>query len=261
MIDLHTHILNNIDDGPASLEESLALARLYEAAGFSRVVATPHWIYGTAWMPKSDDILRRVERLNQSLQNRGIGIRVFPGMEIAMDGEIPGLLSNGDLLPLGGSNYVLIETPFQMLPSGWEHLFFTITSKGYRILLAHPERCAQIIEDPGLADEMIGAGVYFQSNYDSFLGNNGDEILKAAFRLLKKGYIYCLATDSHDAVHRHPGNAVRAIQALEKKFDEDTLKLLTRINPDRLINGLSLVKPEPAKVSASAKGGRRWWLF
>jgi protein-tyrosine phosphatase len=263
MLDLHSHILNGIDDGPASLEESLSLAVLYEQAGFSHVVATPHWIHGTAWMTKIEDIRRRVDQFNKTFQSNGIGIHMLPGMEIAMDMEIPSLLSRGELLPLADSPYLLIETPFQRMPSNWEHMFFTIQSKGYHIVLAHPERCAQIIASPEIMGKIIAAGVYIQSNYDSFLGNYGSKILETALYLLKKGHIHILATDSHDAVHRHPGNAVKAIQILKKEMDADTINLITRINPDRLINGLPLKNPAPIPVPAPGKGtGKKpWRLF
>lgn len=263
MLDLHSHILSGIDDGPATIEESLELAVLYEQAGFSRVVATPHWINGTAWMTKIEDIRHRVDLLNTAIQSKGIGIRILPGMEIAMDAEIPALLSREQLLSLAGSSYLLIETPFQRLPSNWEHLFYNITSKGYHIMLAHPERCAQIIANPEIADKVIAAGVYFQCNYDSFLGNYGDQILAVAWRLLKKGYIHVLATDSHNATHRHPGNAVKAVLALEKEVDGSILTMITRTNPDRLIGGLPLENPAPADVPVQRKGKRkkRWRLF
>ena len=106
---------------------------------------------------------------------------------------------------------------------------------------------------------MIAAGVYFQSNYDSFLGNNGAAILKTALHLLKKGHIHCLATDSHNTAHRHPGNVAGAIKVLEKKIDKAGLKLLTRVNPDRVINNLPLESPGPAP--GSGKGRRRWRWF
>jgi len=263
MLDIHSHILPGIDDGPATIDESLRLAVLYEQCGFSRVVATPHWIHGTAWMPESNDIRDRTDLLNAALQNKEIGIRVFSGMEIAMDAEIPALLSRGQLLTLAESPYLLIETPFQRLPFNWEHLLFTIKSKGYRIVLAHPERCAQIIDNPGIADAINAAGIYFQCNYDSFLGNYGGKTSETIWQFLKKGYIHFLATDSHDTVNRYPGNVEKTIRILEKKIHADTLNLIARINPDRLINGLSIDIPAPADISflKKEKGKKRWRLF
>lgn len=261
MLDLHSHLLPGIDDGPATLKESLALARGYVAAGFSRVAATPHWIFGTIWMPAVEDIRQRVDRFNRSLEKHEIPLRVFTGMEIALDLEIPKMLGQGRLLTLAESDSLLIETPFQVLPPRWEDLLTTIREKGYRVVLAHPERCARIIANPGLADEILETGVHLQCNYDSFLGNPGEPVFDTAMHLLKKGYIHLLATDSHDPAHRHPGTSGKAIQVLEKIIDTETLARITRINPDRLIQGEPLENPEPVRAKGPAKGGRRWWWF
>lgn len=261
MIDLHSHILNGIDDGPAEIEESLALARRYVEAGFSRVVATPHWIMGTAWMMKIEDIRSRVESFNDVLQGEGIAIQVFSGMEIAMDEEIPAMLSQGRLLTLADAGYLLVETPFQRLPSNWEQLFYNIIAKGYRILLAHPERCAQIIAKPEMMHEIISSGVYVQCNYDSFIGGYGDAIYRAARKMLLNGYVHCLATDSHDSFLRQPGNAATAIDHIGKIIDRKLLHLITMENPIRLMNGLPLEIPSLVNLETDSKNKKKWLFF
>ncbi len=140
MIDLHCHILPGIDDGPKSLDESLEMARIFEQAGYSHVVATPYAVPGTTWMPKPEEIRNRLTVLNEAIAKEGIKLKVLPGMEIALDPHISDLLDQGQVLTIAGTSYVLIEPPFQRLPLGWEQAFFDVLSKGLKVLLAHPER-------------------------------------------------------------------------------------------------------------------------
>jgi protein-tyrosine phosphatase len=116
MIDLHCHILPGIDDGPKTLYESLEMARIFEQAGYSHVVATPHAVPGTTWMPEPEEIRKQLAELNQAIVNEGINLKILPGMEIALDPLISELVDKGQVQTLAGTSYILIEPPFQRLP-------------------------------------------------------------------------------------------------------------------------------------------------
>ncbi len=259
MIDLHSHILPGIDDGPATLEESLALAVLYRQAGFTKVVATPHWVQGTVWTASINQINQSIELLQNAFKQKLIDIQVYSGMEIAMDTNLDELLGGKRLLTLAGSPYLLIESPFQRMPLGWDQMFFAIMAKGYRIILAHPERCHQLFSSPELYDDIIKAGVFFQVNYDSFLGNYGKKVCETASYLLKKGYIHILATDSHDSLNRHPVSARKALRVLERAVDARSIDILTRINPEKVIQGFPL--ETTGSVDVLPRCRKRWWWF
>ncbi len=259
MIDIHSHILPGIDDGPGSFEESVEMAAMYAKVGFQKVIATPHWIAGTPWMPDKNDVSVKVELLNDLLREKQVDITILAGMEIAMDGDILKFLDKNEILPLAGESYLMIEVPFQRLPVGWENLLSNIISKGFRIILAHPERCYQIFSNPEFAGKIIDANVYVQVNYDSFLGYYGKHVEKTACYLAEKGYIHCLATDSHDTIQRHPGNALMACDKVRKLIGPENERLLSVVNPERILSGL------PLKTQASINTGnllkKRWhWL-
>ena len=186
MIDLHCHILPNIDDGPKSIEQSLKMAQILEKAGYSHVVATPHAVPGTHWMPSPAAIREGVAELNQALQDEGIELTVLSGMELALDPQVADLLEDGAIQSLADTSYVLIEPPFQRLPLGWEHIFLELTSKGHTPLLAHPERCEQLADNPELVDDLVSMGIYFQVNWGSFLGHHGRTAKKAAVHIASK---------------------------------------------------------------------------
>ncbi len=259
MIDLHSHILPGIDDGPKTMAESLDLARLYVEAGFTGVVATPHFIRGTPYAAEGKAVFGAVSELNGVLKASGIELDIYPGMEIALDGGLLELLDQKRILSLAENKYVLIEAPFQRLPVNWLQVLTGLRSQGYGVVLAHPERCMELGSRRELFDELIDAGIYVQANYDSFVGGYGQAICDAAFHLMSKGYIHCLATDSHDAVHRHPGNVQKAIAAIKEAGGGESVDIMTRVNPGRILEGLALEKPP--EVLKKGKKKKRWFSF
>ena len=258
MIDLHCHILPGIDDGPKTLNESLEIARIFEQAGYSHVVATPHAVPGTTWMPGLDKIRDGLGQLNQAIKKNSINLKVLPGMEIALDPNIADLLDQGKVQTLAGTSYVLIEPPFQQLPLGWEHAIFDVLSRGFAVLLAHPERCTQLAAKPQLCDKLIESGVYLQVNWDSFLGHHGRTTQKMAIYLASKGYIHCLATDSHDATNRNAAQVRLAAARIEQLIGRRNLDIISRENPARVLRNDPLISMEKSERAADVNKVRRF---
>ena len=259
MIDLHSHILPGIDDGPGTLDESLEMAQAYERGGFTEVVATPHWISGTGWMPAAMEVMKKVSALNQALIARQSGVRVHAGMEIAFDPDIARMLAQETVLPLAGGSYVLIESPFQRFPMGWAQVFSAVLSKGYKILLAHPERCEQVIAEPLFVQALLEAGVYLQVNCDAFLGNYGTFVQKTAVFLASKGYVHCVATDSHDPVSRSPANFFDALRYIEKLVGPENCRALAFENPGRVLSGDAFIMPALARPETLRINRWKFW--
>jgi protein-tyrosine phosphatase len=258
MIDLHCHILPGIDDGPKTLRESLEMARIFEQAGYSHLVATPHTVPGTTWMPKPDEIRDLLLELNQAIKKAGIQLKVLPGMEIALDPNISDLLNQGRVQPLAGTSYVLVEPPFQRLPLGWDQAVFNVLSRGFYVLLAHPERCAQLSAKPQLCDKLIESGVYFQVNWDSFLGHHGRTTQKMAIYLAGKAYIHCLATDSHDSRSRNAFQVQQTAKTIEELIGSRNLQLISRENPIRVLRNEKLKSMESQGIHVPVKKRRKW---
>lgn len=258
MIDIHCHILPGIDDGPKNMEESLGLARLFVRAGYRHVITTPHWVFGTSWVPSGKTIREGVAELNRAIKAEGIDLTAHIGMEVALDNRIPELLESHEVIGLAGKSYVLVEAPFLRLPLGWEEVFFNILSKGYKIIVSHPERCAHLAEKNGLIDEFIKAGLYLQVNWSSFLGYYGPEADKTANYMAANGYIHCLATDSHDLRDRHPGHATKTMNLVEKLVGTNNLRLLAKENPARVLEGDPLEPMSKSKSNGKVRKKRQW---
>jgi protein-tyrosine phosphatase len=261
MIDLHCHILHGVDDGPKNLDESLEMVRIFIKAGYRRVVATPHQVPGTTRMLSLEEIRNKLVELNHAIQIEGLEFDVLPGMEISFDPLIPDLLEKGQLFTLGKTSYVLIETPFQQFPLGWQQVVFRILSMGYLILMAHPERCAQLAARPQLADRLIESGVYLQVNWDSFLGYHGKAALRMAHYLAESGCIHCLATDSHNPQERHAAHVKLAAPKIQKLIGPKNLQHIASDNPLRVLRNtqpLPMMKPNS---KTAVKKERRWWVW
>jgi protein-tyrosine phosphatase len=261
LIDLHSHILPGMDDGARNLEECLAMARLYADRGFRQVVATPHALSDSLSKNLANSIALQVENLNAILQDQAVDLKIRPGMEIALTPEVPDLLDQGLLLPLAGSRCVLLEPPFESLPLHWEQIFFDIASRNYRILLAHPERCAQLARDHRLFDRMIAIGVYLQANWGSFLGLYGRAPMQTARYLVRRGYLHCLATDSHDAHKRSAAMVRKASAKVAALAGRTRLGLLAIENPARVIADVPLKEMTVDAASRPAAGRKRWMFW
>jgi protein-tyrosine phosphatase len=260
MIDLHCHILSGIDDGAATPAESLQMARSLARSGFRIVAATPHLICGTDWMPSVDTICSQVADLNRQLDENGIALEIVAGMEIAIDPQIPKLLTTDRLLPLGACACVLIEPGFQVHPPGWEQLLFAIQASGHPVLLAHPERCFCLDTDPKVMDRLVASGVYLQVNWCSFTGRYGPSATRAAHLMAAGGQIHCLGTDSH-----HPADlTAETIQAIASQLIDmigrKNFHRLTCDNPGRLLNG-EAPRPMQPVASMPGKAKKPWWRF
>lgn len=248
------HILPGIDDGARNMEEALSMARQYVKVGFRHVLATPHCVPGTKAIPKAELVKKAAALLISELEKASIALKVCTGMEVAMGAGIDQHLVQGQILALAKSNYVLLEPPFSSLPLNWQQVIFEIHSAGYQVLLAHPERCAQLAAEPEINRELINMGVYFQVTWGSFSGLFGTQVKRQAYFLAQQGWVHCLATDSHNDATRGPETAVANMDALRDFFGPENLSLLSLENPTRIMKSKSLINPVPVK----AKAHKRW---
>lgn len=204
LIDIHTHILPGIDDGPRDLEQSLALARCYQDSGVTTVVATPHFIPGTAWATPKEQIVAAVEQLQEELDAIQVELKILPGMEIGFHRKLITRLKSGELLPLGSSNHYLIEPSFQGEQQYLIDTLMQLSNEGIQIILAHPERVEEFQQNPDFLGILVDIGVHLQVNSGSLLGYFGRRARKLAEKLQENGYLHFIASDAHHHTSRPP---------------------------------------------------------
>ncbi len=203
-VDMHTHILPGLDDGSKDMAESLSMARCYESAGVKTLVATPHFIPGTAWATPRERVLEAVQVLQAELDKANIDLTVLPGMEIAYHRKLEERLLAERVLPLGRSGYYLIEPS---LHGGQEELLMCLRSlldKGHKLILAHPERVDFFQRTPQVLQELVDSGLRIQVTAGSLLGQFGARSRTAGEVLRQDRCIHLIASDAHDSVRRRP---------------------------------------------------------
>ncbi len=203
MIDLHSHVLPGIDDGPASVEGSLALARAAAQSGVRTLLATPHIDHAYGLQPAR--VHEEVKRFGVRLRQEGIPLEVLPGGEVALSRCSE--LSDEDLraVCLGGGPYVLLESPLQTVAVALEPAVFELQVRGFRVLLAHPERSPVFMRDPERLRGLVDKGALCQITAASLLGQFGRTVRSYTLTLLREGLVHDVASDAHDDQRRPPG--------------------------------------------------------
>jgi protein-tyrosine phosphatase len=254
VIDLHCHLLPGIDDGPRTLDGSLALARAAAAAGTRAMVATPH--IDDRWGVVPAEVPVAVEQLRASLAEAQIELDVLPGGEIELSRLSELSPEELDAVRIGGGPWLLLEAPLGAA-AGDFHLFVDrLRRSGQRIMLAHPERCPLFQRRPDRLAELVAEGVLCSLTSSALLGRFGRTVRSFALTLLADGLIHNVASDSHDAVRRGP-ELLAGLQAAERELPGllEQADWLTRAVPEAVIAGAPL--PERPEAPRRRRGLRR----
>lgn len=203
MIDLHCHLLPNIDDGPETIDISLKMAQSAVADGITTVACTPHILPGV-YPNQGPDIRQAVKSLQSALDDANIALRLVTGADVHIAPDLVDGLRSGRLLSLADSRYVLVEPPHHVAPARMGDLFFNLVVAGYTPVLTHPERLAWIDSHYGDLQRLVRAGVWMQVTAGSLEGSFGRGAQKWAHRMLDEGLVHILATDAHDLKQRAP---------------------------------------------------------
>jgi protein-tyrosine phosphatase len=241
MIDIHSHILPGLDDGARSWEESLQMARMAVADGIRVMVATPHLFKHKHYDPQEINgkniIKEKIAQLKERLLAEGMDLEILPGCDFPLSFEALQLLDDGVALTINDSNrYLLLELPESSLPPALEEICFRLQSKGITPIITHPERHFIIQEMPQKLKRLIDLGCLAQLTGSSLTGGFGGHIKKVARRMIKKGYIHILASDSHDKLHRPP-LLKEAVRELSRLIGENYARAMVTTIPDRIIKG------------------------
>lgn len=245
MIDLHSHILPGVDDGPATLEESLEIARRAAADGVRVIAATPHVRDDYPTQPGTME--RLVAEVRAAIQREGIPIEVRPGGEIAIDWL--DRLSESDLIRfgLGGSpHYILVEFPYAGWPLSLHEWVFRLVTRQVTPVIAHPERNADVQAKPEELRPLVDAGALVQVTAASLEGRIGRPSRSAAQAMIENGLAHLLASDAHTPDVREAG----LLAAAEAVGDSKLARWLTLEMPMAIVTDA----PLPRRPAARKRG-------
>ncbi len=196
--DLHSHLIPGIDDGAPDLDTSLRLIGELQQLGYRRIITTPHVI---ELYPNTSTAIREgLEGIQTALEQAGSDMEIHASAEYHIDENFDKLLEAGDLLPMPG-NHLLIELSFFGEPPGLESTIFKLRVKGYKPILAHPERYSYYIGKKEKLTRLMDMGCALQVNIGSLSGHYGEPARKWATALIESGMVNYLATDLHHWGH------------------------------------------------------------
>lgn len=233
MIDIHSHIIPNVDDGARSVEETFNILKEAQEAGFTDVILTSHFLLNY-YETNAQELIFWKEKLQEVLKKQGTKINLHSGMEIYITNQMEELLENKKILTLANSRYMLIELPLATNVKYFDYVVYYLEAKGIKPIIAHPERYKCVQKDPDIVEEYIEKGCLIQCNYGSIVNLYGREAEKTIKTLLKKNQVHFLGSD----VHRENGTyliILDAIKKIRKIIGENIINEITTINPKKIL--------------------------
>ncbi|MGG7619574.1 tyrosine-protein phosphatase [Bacillus coreaensis] len=245
MIDIHCHILPSIDDGAKDISDSIQMAREAVKEGIHTIIATPHHMNGKYENPKKE-IINRVKELNAVLMEENIPLKILPGQETRIFGDILEETEFEHILPLNHTQYVFIELPSNHVPRYTEKLLFDIQVKGLIPIIVHPERNQEIMSNPDSLYNLVKKGSLTQVTASSVAGYFGKKIQKFSQQLIEANLTHFIASDAHN-VNNRTFKLEEGLDIIESKFGVDMVYYFNE-NADLLSNGKNIMKEIPEKV-------------
>jgi len=246
VIDLHSHLLPGLDDGSPDLAAAVELARECVAGGVTVMACTPH-LRSDFPAVRVGDLAGAVRALQSALDAAGVALRVVSGGEVdvlwaqgASDEDLA-LASYG-----GRGTDLLVETPYGELPPIFEDLLFKIRVRGFRVLLAHPERNRSFQADVGRLLRLVEGDVLVQVTAASVVG--GGRAGKLATRLIADGHAHVIAGDLHRA-----GGSRASLREAVAAVDGARGAWMTEAVPAAILEGRPL-PPPPVPAAAARRG-------
>lgn len=258
MIDFHTHIIPNIDDGARNIDETFNLIQEAKNAGFEGIVLTSHYMenyYETG--VKERDIWVKV--INDNLKENGIQTDLYLANEIYIADNIMDLLIEGKASTINNTSYVLFEMPLNSEPMNLYNVIYSLQENKLIPVLAHPERYSFIQKEPEFVYELVEKGVLMQSNYGSILGQYGEKAKIVVTKFLKGNLIHFLGSD----VHRQKTIYKLIPQALEdirNIIGTEKLNKLTTTNPKLALENKKIDIDEPIETKLTLKEKIKMYL-
>jgi tyrosine-protein phosphatase YwqE len=201
-VDMHSHLLPGLDDGVTTLEEAEEIILNMIQLGYSRIITTPH-VMSDAYRNTASGILARLEVLQKHLKEKNIHIPVTAAAEYYLDESLSKMIETNQPLLTFGDRYLLFETNFITEPLNLKDFIFLATTRGYKLVLAHPERYLYLQNNFDKVQDLLDRGVLMQLNISSLTGYYSKPVQQMAFKLIDRQMIHWLGSDCHHVAQTH----------------------------------------------------------
>ena len=239
MIDIHCHVLYDVDDGAGDLQTSQAMIDSMARSGVTGIIATPHLRQQMFSYP-----VNRIEEAYHELREYAAskGVSLYLGCEYHVGHEIFGHLETGRIHTLADTNYVLTEYSHADSLDRIVNYTQELIMRGWKPVIAHAERYGVFQRNPHLAAEAADAGAGIQVNANSILGLDGRILKKTAKKLLDLDMVDYIASDAHDMGER-AGHMGECYSYILKKYGNDSAQRLFEQNPGRILDEDGSIQP------------------
>lgn len=251
MIDMHSHILWDVDDGPSTLEETLELLESAVNEGISQIISTSHFNH-PYYHANYDVINNQINILQQIIIENNIPLTIHSGHEVRLSDNIISNYHSKKIHTLANSNYLLLELPTETVPFYTEFVLNDLLKEGITPIIAHPERNRAIADQPQKLTKLIRCGALAQITAGSLAGHFGKNMQNLSLDLVKANLIHTYGSDVHNVTSR-PFLFEQGLLYLEKKKLLDIVDIMVE-NNKRIIENRFLIVPEPQEIEYS-----KWW--
>ncbi|KRM41192.1 tyrosine-protein phosphatase [Lentilactobacillus parafarraginis] len=246
MIDLHCHLLPGVDDGSKSMDISLKLATDAVKDGIDYALLTPHHMNGV-YLNHKRAVIQQTQEFQMELDRHKIPLKVFPGQEVRINGDLLTALDQDDILFADESGrYLMLEFPDDDVPSYTSNMVYELMQRGIIPIIVHPERNTRIMKRPDILYELLSRGCLSQITAGSYVGAFGHKVQKFSKQLIQAGQAYVFASDAHNLPNRKY-EMTKAFAKLNREFGNDYVSRLSE-NAKRIINGDNILSNNFSKI-------------
>ena len=257
MIDIHHHLLWDLDDGASSIETSLAMARIAADDGITHVVCSPH--ANGQYVYDSDIVTAKIDELQRLLDKEQVALKLGRGCDFHMSYDnIQEAKADPTRYSINGLGYLLVELPDYSLPRGMTEILYELRLAGLTPILTHPERNPTLQADEARMLDWLRGGLLIQITSGSVLGHMGKKAERMSHQLLANRWVHFLATDAHNTTSRPP-RMHEAFDIVAERYGPDYAHLLCVSNPLAVFTGNPMPpQMEPLNLYEEFKE-KSWW--
>lgn len=199
-VDIHSHLLPQLDDGVKDLEEAEHIVSYFHSLGYRKLITTPH-VMNDIYRNTPAAIREKLDILRAHLAAKKIPVEIEAAAEYYLDENLMTMLEKDQPLLTVGQNHILFETNFITEPFNLKEFIFLASSKGYKLILAHPERYLYLHGNLAKAQDLLDRGVLFQLNISSITGYYSKPVQRMALKYIDHGWVHWLGSDCHHLKH------------------------------------------------------------
>ncbi len=252
MIDIHSHIIPNVDDGSQSFDESVRMLEMSVEDGVKAIVATPHMFSHSGKIKEIEKFRDIFSEFKKKVDELDPGIEIFQGSENYFTSCLrENLKKFPDILTINNGDYFLLEFPMNFIFPGTKDFIFNILNEGYIPVICHPERNTDIQTKPSILYEFLVAGALSQLDAGSLRGDFGSDVKDTANVLLKNNLVHVIASDCHDPRVRPPG--LSGMKKIISWIEPDKIELFLKYIPAAIINNEGIPDIGPLKDPSKSK--------